>query len=74
MIKSFNIDLTFLSALICIYICWFMFICNYFYKYKITLFLIFFFKFQSSQIETDFTPNKTNYHLWSFHTKYYMKM
>ena len=35
---------------------------------------IFFFVFKSSQMETNFTRNKTNYHIWSFHTKYYMKI
>ena len=30
---------------------------------------IFFFVFKSSQMETNFTRNKINYHIWSFHTK-----
>ena len=63
MIKYFNIDLTPLSLMISIYACWYIFTCNYFYKYKIIFFSFLFFIFQSSQIETNFTPNETNYHL-----------
>ena len=37
-------------------------------------FFLFLFKIQLSQMEAIFTPNKTNYRLWSFHNKYYMKI